>query len=158
MTFLVEEVTFFVLSDSSDFWLVRCQCNPKALVSAREQQELHFIEFMCEKLDWHVYVDPNILSTTITTFLTLGNRCEAPVPRLWMIAYQQVWVRISPHKWKGPLRLLWRKNPWEWVSSKAHHLYGRSKYIQLISKVLFQPCNEICHHISDLCGWCNAFA
>ncbi len=33
------------------------------------------MEFMCEKLDSHVYVDPNILSMTIATFLMLGNWC-----------------------------------------------------------------------------------
>ncbi len=37
------------------------------------QSGLLFMEFMCEKLDSHVYVDPNILSMTIATFLMLGN-------------------------------------------------------------------------------------
>lgn len=32
-----------------------------------------FIEFVREKLDSHVYVDPNITSMTTTTFLMLGN-------------------------------------------------------------------------------------
>ena len=42
-------------------------------MSVREQRELLFIEFMCEKLDSQVYVDPNILSRLTATVLTLGN-------------------------------------------------------------------------------------
>lgn len=45
------------------------------MLSVSEQRELLFIEFMCEKLDSHVYVDPNILRMTTATFLTLGNWC-----------------------------------------------------------------------------------
>jgi hypothetical protein len=32
------EVTFFVLNESSDFRLVSCQCNPKALVESTVSQ------------------------------------------------------------------------------------------------------------------------
>ncbi len=35
---LVREVTFFVLNESSDFRLVSCQCNPKALVKSTVSQ------------------------------------------------------------------------------------------------------------------------
>ncbi len=35
---LVGEVTFFVLNVSSDFRLVSCQCNPKALVESTVSQ------------------------------------------------------------------------------------------------------------------------
>ena len=45
----------------------------------------------------------------------------------------------------------------EGVSDKAHHLCGQSKSIQSTGKVLFQPRNEICHHIRDLCRGCDVF-
>ena len=69
------EVASFVPNESSDSGLIRCRCNLKAFVKCTdsEQRELLLIEFMCEKLDSHVYVEPNMLSTKTATFLMLGN-------------------------------------------------------------------------------------
>ena len=130
---------------------------------------------MCEKLDSHVYVEPNMLSTKTATFLMLGNwcgltsvqtwqarRCAAPVPWLRMTACPQVPEWISPRQWERPPPLLWLKSPFycdsERVSGKTHHLCWQSKSIQLNSKFFFLPRNEICHHRGDACwGW-DAFA
>lgn len=47
LIFLVGEVTFFCLNEFSDFWLIRHQCNPKALVKVTVSQGATRIAFYC---------------------------------------------------------------------------------------------------------------
>lgn len=77
--------------------------------SVNNESCFFFIEFVREKLDSHVYVDPNITSMTTTTFLMLGN---------W-------WVLTSVQN--SSVEGLTAKtntvtNPR--VSGRTHHLYG----------------------------------